>query len=287
VPAAVLPEVVDNAVVLGTAEADLLGAPVPIAGLAGDQQAALIGQACLEPGMVKATYGTGAFILANTGERAVASRHRLLATTAFRLGGQPVYALEGAIFVAGAAVKWLRDGLGIVGEAAETAALAATVPDDHRVVLVPAFVGLGAPQWDPGARGLIAGLTLDAGRAHLARAALEAVGYQTADLIQAMAADGTGGLATLRVDGGMAANDWLCQFLADILALPVERPRNVETTALGAAMLAGVAAGIWPDLAAAASSCWASERIFTPRRDAAWRADRLALWHEAVARARS
>ncbi|HVV93549.1 MAG TPA: glycerol kinase GlpK, partial [Hyphomicrobiales bacterium] len=261
VPPTLLPEVVDNAAVLGMTEPALFGAPVPVAGMAGDQQAALIGQGCLRPGMAKATYGTGAFILANTGQHPVGSPSGLLATTAWRLGGEATYALEGAIFVAGAAIKWLRDGLGVVRDAAETAALAATVPDDHRVFLVPAFVGLGAPYWDPGARGLIAGLGFDAGPAHLARAALEAVAYQTADLVGAMAAAGTGALATLRIDGGMAANDWLCQFLADVLGLPVERPRNVETTALGAAMLAGVATGVWPGLAAAAAACWSSELV--------------------------
>src|SRR5689334_2010985 len=234
VPEAMLPDVRDNSGIFGTSAARLLDRQLPIAGMAGDQQAALFGQACFAPGMVKSTYGTGCFMLANTGEHAVASEHRLLTTPAYRLNGRTTYALEGSIFVAGAAVKWLRDGLGVIADASETDSMVTHVPDSHGIVMVPAFVGLGAPYWEPEARGSIFGLTLDATGAHLARAALEAVAYQTFDLMEAMANDGAAPAGAVRVDGGMAANAWLCQFLADILDVPVERPENAETTALGA-----------------------------------------------------
>jgi glycerol kinase len=283
VPQALLPDVHDNSHVFGTTAPGLFDAPIPIAGMAGDQQAALFGQACFEPGMAKSTYGTGCFALLNTGSEAVESRNRLLTTPAYRLGGQTTYALEGSIFVAGAAVKWLRDGIGVIGSAGETEALAIEVPDDHGVYMVPAFVGLGAPYWDPDARGAIYGLTLDATAAHLTRAALEAVAYQSLDLAEAMASDGASKPAALRVDGGMTANSWLCQFLADVLECPVERPSNLETTALGAAFHAGLATGVWPDLAAL-SGIWAQRDSFQPSMDAARRSALVAGWKAAVGR---
>ncbi len=282
VPEPLLPEVHDNAHVFGTTAPGLFDAQLPIAGMAGDQQAALFGQACFEPGMVKSTYGTGCFMLVNTGEQPVASRHRLLTTPAYRLAGMTTYALEGSIFVAGAAVKWLRDGLGVIADAAETDSLATRVPDSHRVYLVPAFVGLGAPHWDPDARAAIFGLTLDATAAHLARAALEAVAYQTLDLLEAMAGDGARPSA-VRIDGGMTANEWLCQFLADMLQLSVERPRNLETTALGAAFLAGLATGVWADLDAMAAT-WQRRDQFTPALSPDRRDELVAGWRTAVAR---
>ncbi len=284
IPRALLPEVRDSSGVFGTTEPDLFGTAIPVTGIAGDQQAALIGQACFEPGMAKSTYGTGCFLLLNTGTTAVESQNRLLTTPAYRIGGQTTYAMEGSIFVAGAAIKWLRDGLGLIRDAAETDALARQVPDSHGVHLVPAFVGLGAPHWRPDARGLISGLTLDATGAHLARAALESVAFQTRDLVAAMAADGTARAAAIRVDGGMAANDWFCQFLADVLDARVERPAEVETTALGAAFLAGLATGVWPDLAAVAAT-WASGAEFRPAMGPQRRDALLAGWQSALGRA--
>ena len=283
VPAAMLPAVEDNSHIFGTTADGLFDAPIPIAGMAGDQQAALFGQACFEPGMAKSTYGTGCFMLLNTGPEALASEHRLLTTPAYRLDGVMTYALEGSIFVAGAAVKWLRDGLGVITHARETHDMATQVPDSHGVYMVPAFVGLGAPHWDPAARGAIYGLTLGATAAHLARAALEAVGYQTMDLAAAMIADGGAAPATIRVDGGMAANDWLCQFLADMLQVPVERPAHLETTALGAAFLAGLATGVWPDRAALART-WTRADRFEPRMAEADRARLAVGWQDAVRR---
>jgi glycerol kinase len=282
VPRALLPEVRDSSGDFGRTAAGLLDAEIPIGGVAGDQQAALIGQGCFEPGMAKSTYGTGCFLLLNTGAVPVASQH-MLTTMAYRLAGRPSYALEGSIFVAGAAIKWLRDGLHLLRDAAESAALAASVPDDHGVYLVPAFVGLGAPHWEPRARGLICGLTLDAGGAHLARAALEAVAYQTLDLTSAMARDGALAPSALRVDGGMAANDWLCQFLADVLDARVERPAGLEATVTGAALLAGLAAGVWPDLRATAAALGAAT-VFSPRMLPARRAALIAGWRAALAR---
>jgi glycerol kinase len=240
VPMAILPQVHDNAHVFGTTAPGLFDAAIPIAGMAGDQQAALFGQACFAAGQAKSTYGTGCFMLLNTGETAFTSRSGLLTTPACRIDGRMTYALEGSIFVAGAAVKWLRDGIGVITHARDTNDMATQVPDSHGVYMVPAFAGLGAPYWDPDARGAIFGLTLGSTQAHLARAALEAVGYQTLDLARTMEADGARYPAALRVDGGMAANDWLCQFLADLLETPVERPAHLETTAL-AAFLPG-----WP-----------------------------------------
>jgi glycerol kinase len=283
VPAEVLPEVRDNSGLFGTTEPTLFGRPLPIAGMAGDQQAALFGQACFAPGMVKSTYGTGCFLLMNTGE-AVTSTNRLLTTPAYRFAGETTYALEGSIFVAGAAVKWLRDKLGVIADARETHGLATQVPDDHGVYLVPAFVGLGAPHWRPDARALVTGMTLDTGAAHLARAALEAVAYQTRDLVTAMVADGAAHPEALRVDGGMAANNWLCRFLADIIGCPVERPAVVETTALGAAFLAGLAVGVWPDLKAL-SATWALDRRFAPTMAEEKRSGLIAGWEDALRRA--
>ena len=283
VPEAMLPEVRDNSGLFGTTAPGLFDVVLPIAGMAGDQQAALFGQACFVPGMVKSTYGTGCFMLVNTGEQAVSSTHRLLTTPAYRLAGRTTFALEGSIFVAGAAVKWLRDGLGVIADASETDSLATRVPDSHGVYMVPAFVGLGAPYWDPDARGAIFGLTLDATGAHLARAALEAVAYQTFDLADAMSKDGAARSSAIRVDGGMAANAWLCQFVADILQVPVERPENLETTALGAAFLAGLATGVWNGLDAL-SSTWRRRDRFEPAMDAGTRKRLLEGWHSAVAK---
>ncbi len=282
IPAALLPKVRDSSGVFG--ETSLFGAPIPIAGIAGDQQAALFGQTCFARGEAKATYGTGCFVLLNTGEEAVASDNRLLTTTAYRLAGKPTYAIEGSIFVAGAAVKWLRDGLGLITRASQTDDMATRVADNGGVYMVPAFVGLGAPHWQPDARGLIAGLTLGTSAAHVARAALEAVAYQTSDLADAMVADGAEPPAAIRVDGGMSANDWLCQFLADILRVPVERPATLETTALGAAYLAGMATGVWDGIAGVAA-IRRDVRRFEPVMGADERDALLAGWRRALARA--
>ncbi|QNE30778.1 glycerol kinase GlpK [Sphingomonas sp. NBWT7] len=283
VPPAMLPAVHDNAHVYGTTDPALFGAAIPIAGIAGDQQAALFGQACFDRGSAKSTYGTGCFMLLNTGAQAVESKHRLLTTPAYRLAGETTYALEGSIFVAGAAVKWLRDGIGIITHASQTNDMATKVENSHGVYMVPAFVGLGAPHWDPDARGSIHGLTLDTTAAHLARAALEAVAYQTLDLAEAMAADGGSRPKILRVDGGMAANDWLCQFLADLTDTAVERPLDLETTARGAAFHAGLATGLWSGLDALAA-LWAREQCFEPVMTAEDRAPLVAGWRNAVRR---
>jgi glycerol kinase len=284
IPAALLPEVRDSSGKFGHAVSDILGAEVPVLGIAGDQQAATVGQACFSPGMVKSTYGTGCFLLLHTGDTPVVSRTRMLTTVALQLDGRRSYALEGAIFVAGAAVQWLRDGLGTIGEAAEAGALAARADAGHHVYLVPAFVGLGAPHWNAEARGALFGLTRATGPAELARAALESVAYQTRDLIEAMRADWSASADTvLRVDGGMVASDWTMQFLADMLAAPVDRPVVLETTALGAAYLAGSAAGLCPDPAAFARS-WALQRRFVPHMQAADRSRLYAGWQYAVRR---
>jgi glycerol kinase len=279
VPRQALPEIVDCAGDFGTT--GLLGAPVKIAGLAGDQQAAAIGQACLSPGDTKATYGTGAFVLTNTGTEARRSEHRLLTTVAWQLGGERAYALEGSVFVAGSVVKWLRDAIGLVATAAETEALARSVDDNGGVYLVPAHVGLGAPHWAPDARGAITGLSFGAGRAHIVRAALEAMAYQTNDLMTAFAADGAP-WAGLRIDGGMTSNDWVAQDLADMLDLEVERPRFVETTALGAAMLAGIGCGLFGSLEEAAGAMRGAVERFSPAMDEPARATRLAGWRAAI-----
>ncbi len=291
IPAAVLPEVKDNSGLFGATTADLFGRPIPVTGMAGDQQAATFGQACFAPGMLKSTYGTGCFALLNTGGTAVPSRNRLLTTVAWRLAGRTTYAVEGSIFIAGAAVQWIRDGLGIISDAAESEAVAARLADTAGVYLVPAFTGLGAPWWDPDARGAILGLTRASTRDHIVRAALESVCYQTADLLRAMADDvaaaGVASLpAELRVDGGMVRNSWLCQYLADILDRPVDRPAVTETTALGAACLAGLAVGLYPSTEAIAAA-WRRERRFEPAMDAATREARLAGWRDAVSRIRS
>lgn len=284
VPAAMLPDVRDCADDFGTSEPALFGAAIPIRGVAGDQQAATIGQACFQPGMMKSTYGTGCFALLNTGAERVRSKNRLLSTIAYRLDGQTTYALEGAIFMAGAVVQWLRDGLGIIQNASESGALAAKADPMERTYMVPAFVGLGAPWWDPEARGALYGLTRNTGPAEIARAALESVAYQTHDLLEAMRRDWPSGETTvLRVDGGMVASDWTMQSLADILGAPVDRPTFLETTALGAAWLAGSSAGLWPDMAGF-SEGWALDRRFEPAIEPATREARLAGWRDAIAR---
>ena len=285
VPASLLPQVVDCSGDLGVTTADFLGAPVPVLGMAGDQQAATVGQACIRPGMIKATYGTGCFALLNTGSIAVHSRHRLLTTIAYQLDGRRTYALEGSIFVAGAAVQWLRDGLRLIERSDHIEALAARAREGHGVYLVPAFVGLGAPHWDPDARGAILGLTRDSGPAEIAAATLDSVCYQTRDLLDAMRGDGAQ-IDELRVDGGMVGNDLLMQRLADTVGTPVERPRVTETTALGAAFLAGLRAGLWPSLDAL-SATWSLDRAFRPAEGAASRDRRYAGWQAAVRRVRS
>jgi glycerol kinase len=284
VPMAILPRVTDSSGEFGMTDPQVFGAAVPIRGIAGDQQAAVVGQACFEPGMMKSTYGTGCFALLNTGEEAVVSRNRLLTTIAYQFGGKRVYALEGAIFVAGAAVQWLRDALGILPSVDQSGPLAAEADPTQDVILVPAFVGLGAPHWDAEARGTLFGITRATGPKELARAALESVCFQTADLIDAMRGDwGAGAKTVLRVDGGMVASDWTMQRLADLLAAPVDRPRVLETTALGAAYLAGLQAGLYPPPDVFAQQ-WAVERRFSPTMAAAERERKLSLWRDAVRR---
>jgi len=285
VPAALLPQIRDCAGDFGTTLSDLFGGPIRILGIAGDQQAATVGQGCFQPGMMKATYGTGCFALLNTGDVPVASKNRLLTTIAYQLGGKRTYALEGAIFIAGAAVQWLRDALKVIAAAPDVNALAAAADPAEQVYLVPAFVGLGAPWWDAQARGALFGLTRKSGLAELARATLEAVGYQTRDLLEAMRADwpAAGTDTVLRVDGGMAASDVTMQFVADILAAPVDRPAVMETTAIGAAYLAGHAAGLCPDLPGFAAM-WKCERRFEPGMDIATRERKWAGWRDAVKR---
>ncbi|MFA6968627.1 glycerol kinase GlpK [Bosea sp. (in: a-proteobacteria)] len=290
IPAALLPEVRDCATLFGETAPDLFGAAIPVRGIAGDQQAATIGQACFSPGMVKSTYGTGCFALLNTGETPVASKHRLLSTIAYQLNGRRSYALEGSIFIAGAAVQWLRDGLGIIKDASETGPLARAADPAQDVYLVPAFVGLGAPHWDAQARGAIFGLTRGSGPREFAKAALESVCYQTLDLIEAMHADwpeaGPGSKAVrsvLRVDGGMAASDWTMQRLADLLDLPVDRPSLRETTALGAAYLAGLDAGLLPEPDRFAD-LWRLERRFTPGMAPSERSRKIDGWRDSVRR---
>ncbi|MER8644660.1 glycerol kinase GlpK [Mesorhizobium sp. M1252] len=285
IPVAMLPEVKDCADDYGVTEKSLFGAEIKILGVAGDQHAATIGQACFEPGMMKSTYGTGCFALLNTGADLVRSKNRLLTTIAYRLNGKTTYALEGSIFIAGAAVQWLRDGIKVIGKAEHSGVLAATADPTQNVYLVPAFVGLGAPHWDAEARGAIFGLTRNSGPAEFARAALESVAYQTRDLLDAMRKDWKGASAktVLRVDGGMVASDWTMQRLADILDAPVDRPTILETTALGAAWLAGSKAGVWPKAKDFAKS-WALERRFKPDMDADTRSAKLAGWRDAVRR---
>ena len=286
IPESLLPEVKDNSTIFGETTSDLLGRSVPIGGMAGDQQAAVVGQACFQRGDAKSTYGTGCFVLLNTGKEAVTSKNGMLTTIAYQLGGEITYALEGSIFVAGAAVKWLRDGLGLINRAADTDDMATKLDGNDGVYMVPAFVGLGAPHWDTEARASITGLTFAATGSHIARAALESVAYQTADLMDAMVADGARDARQIRVDGGMAANDWFCQFLADMLDTEVARPVNIETTAAGAAFLAGMATGIWSssdDIAAV----WKEERTFKPAMTDFQRATLKRGWQEALGRTRS
>jgi glycerol kinase len=282
VPRAILPEIVDCAGALGSTLPDLFGGAIPICGMAGDQQAALIGQACLTPGQTKATFGTGAFVLTQTGRTLPQSRYRLLSTIAWQLGGERHYALEGSVFVAGSLVQWLRDDLNLIDHAADTESLARSVNDNGGVYLVPALSGLGAPHWQPNARGAIMGLSFAAKKAHIVRAALEAMAHQTNDLKNAFAADGAD-WAELRIDGGMVANDWMAQDMADMLDIDVERPEFIETTALGAAMLAGVGAGLYPSLKAAAVMRRGVER-FSPQMNAATRDKRRDGWADALAR---
>ena len=286
VPRSALPEICDSAGRLGTTLADHFGGPIPICGVAGDQQAAAIGQACFAPGDTKATFGTGTFVLTHAGEAPPVSRNRLLATVAWQLAGERRYALEGSLFGAGSMMQWLRDALGFIGTSAESEALARSVVDSDGVCVVPAFTGLGAPHWDPDARGAILGLTLGTGRAHIVRAALEAVANQTFELQRSFAADGVD-WSSLRIDGGMAANSFLAQDLADLLCLDVERPANVETSALGAAMLAGLGAGLFASLAEAASAVRGEVEHFRAACDADTRDRRIASWDQAVAAVRS
>jgi glycerol kinase len=282
IPPALLPETRDTDGDFGSTDAGLFGDAIPIAGIAGDQQAALIGQACFRPGMVKSTYGTGAFALLHTGAEPAISRHNLLTTLAYRLGGETAYALEGSIFIAGAAVQWLRDRLHAVTAAGETQALAERADSRQRVYFVPAFAGLGAPYWAPAARGALFGLTAECGLNEIARASLEAVGYQTRDLIAAMAKDCGLAIDGMRVDGGMAASEWTMQFLADILPARVERPAMLETTAWGAAYVAGLARGLCPEPEAMMAR-WSAARRFTPDMDEAEREERYAGWRRTVA----
>lgn len=284
VPKAMLPEVLDCAADFGSTVADLFGAPIKILGMAGDQHAATIGQACFAPGMVKSTYGTGCFVMLNTGKTFVRSKNKLLTTIAYQLEGQVTYALEGSIFIAGAAVQWLRDGLKIIDDASQSGQLAAMADVSQNVVMVPAFAGLGAPYWEPNVRGAIFGLTRNSGAAELSRAALEAVCFQTRDLVEAMRTDwvrGSDDDVVLRVDGGMIASDWTMQFLADMLHAPIDRPTVAETTVLGVAWLAGMQAGVWPDMAGFAQA-WKLQRRFEPQMTQSERDRRYDIWQSAV-----
>jgi glycerol kinase len=283
IPRAMLPEVCPSSHVYGKCDRDLLGEPIPIAGDAGDQQAATFGQACFEPGSAKNTYGTGCFMLLNIGDKPRASEHNLVTTVGWQVGGKTTYCLEGSVFVAGAVVQWLRDGLGIIKTSAEVQKLATSVPDSGGVVIVPAFVGLGAPHWDPYARGAIFGITRGTTAAHIARAAVESMAFQSRDLLEAMRADAGLPLSVLKVDGGASVNDGLMQFQADILDATVRRPVVAETTALGAAYLAGLAVGYWTDQADVASN-WALDREFVPAMPYAERESRYRIWDEAVRR---
>ncbi|HVW87089.1 MAG TPA: glycerol kinase GlpK, partial [Bryobacteraceae bacterium] len=285
VPRAILPEIVPSCGRVGTIKADLFGEEIPISGIAGDQQAALAGQACFRPGLSKNTYGTGCFALTHAGDRLPQSSHRLLGTRAAALNPTPQYAVEGSVFVAGAVVQWLRDTLGLIGTAAESESIAASVPNTGGVYFVPAFVGLGAPYWDANARGTISGLTRSSGRAEIVRAALESIAFQSRELIDAMEANSGEPIKELRVDGGATVNNFLMQFQADILGKPVVRPLDVETTALGAAYLAGIAEKVWTG-ADEVESFWRVERRFEPQMSAAERDERMAGWCAAVARAR-
>ncbi len=285
VPRSVLPEIVPSGAWAGDTARKWFGAPIPVAGIAGDQQAALFGQRCVRPGLAKNTYGTGCFMLMHTGSKRVHSRNQLLCTAAAPADGQPQFALEGSVFIAGAVVQWLRDGLGIIKSARDVEALAAGVPDNGGVYFVPAFTGLGSPHWDPHARGMISGLTRGSTAGHIARAALESIAFQSADVLDAMHRDSGIAIAELRVDGGAARNDFLMQFQADLLGVPVVRPRMTETTALGAAYLAGLAVGYWKD-AAEIDAQWQAERRFEPGSAMATAQSLRTGWAQAVARAR-
>ncbi len=285
IPRACLPQVVDSSCVIGLLDESILGVSVPVAAMAGDQHASLFGQACLQPGMVKNTYGTGCFMLMNTGDRLIRSGHGLLSTMAWRIGGKPTYALEGSVFVAGAAIQWLRDEMHLLQTSAESEGLARSVPDTGGVYLVPAFTGLGAPWWDAYSRGTLVGMTRGTGRAHVVRAALEAIAYQSADLMNAMARDCGFTPQQLQVDGGASANGFLMQFQADVMNMTVVRPRVMETTALGAALLAGLAVGLYASPEETASA-WQQEAAFAPGMDEGTRSALLRGWHRAVDRAR-
>ncbi len=283
IPRQLLPEVKDSSADFGSTTADFLGAPILIGGIAGDQQAALIGQACFTPGMVKSTYGTGCFMVMNTGDKIVQSRNRLLSTVAYRLNGKATYAIEGSIFVAGATIQWLRDGLKLIGNASETEAIAQRTDDARGVYLVPAFTGLGAPYWDPHARGAIMGLTRDTGISEIVTAGLQSVCFQTRDLMEAMKRDGASEVTTLRIDGGMVVNNWVSQRLSDIIGVAVDRPTVTETTALGAVYLAGLQAGLFKSLEEIAE-LWHCEREFTPCMPAERRESLYKGWLDAVRR---
>ena len=285
IPASLLPEVLDCAADFGMTQPELLGGAIPISGVAGDQQAAMIGQACFHPGMAKSTYGTGCFVMMNTGPTPIRSRNRLITTVGYRLDGRTTYALEGSIFVAGAAIQWLRDGLKLIHHAGETEALAGQAGESCGVYLVPAFTGLGAPYWDPKARGAIFGLTRETGIAEIVAAGLQSAGFQTRDLLEAMNADGTCHTATLRIDGGMVNNNWMAQALANILGMTVDRPQVTETTALGAAYLAGLKQGVFRDLGEI-ESLWRSERSFAPNMDVHKQEELYRGWLDAVGRVR-
>lgn len=284
IPRQVLPSVVPSSGSLAASDATLFGSEIPICGIAGDQQAALFGQTCFQPGQAKNTYGTGSFLLMNTGNQAVTSEHQLLTTVAWRIGEQTEYALEGSVYFSGAAVGWLRDGLGLIKEARDVEPLAASVPDSAGIVFVPALTGLGAPHWDSGARGSLFGITPGSTAAHIARATLEAIAFQTRDVSDAMTADSGIGLQSLRVDGGAARNDLLMQIQADVVGVPVVRPRNIETTAVGAAMLAGLGSGLWPTRSSLAER-WQIDRVFEPTIGEEERDERFQLWRRAVDRA--
>ena len=286
VPRQLLPEVKDCASDFGTLAKDIVGAEIDVMGIAGDQHAAVVGQACFSPGMAKSTYGTGCFVLLNTGTTPIASTNGLLTTVAYQLGGQRTYAIEGSIFIAGAAVQWLRDGLGVIQSAEQSGEFAAESDPDQPIYMVPAFVGLGAPYWDPNCRGAVFGLTRSTGPKEFARAALEGVCYQTADLLEAMRADwrqAENARSVLRVDGGMSASNWFVQRLSDILGVPVDRPAAKESTALGAAYLAGLQAGVYP-APDEFSRTWRLETSFRPQWDEKMRAEKIAGWQDAVAR---
>ena len=286
IPHVLLPKVVDSSGVVGMLDKSILGVEIPIAGIAGDQQAALFGQACYEKGMVKTTYGTGGFLLMQTGTEAVESENGLLTTVAWRMGGKTEYALEGSVFVAGASIQWLRDEMKLISSAAESEEVALSVPDTAGVYVVPAFTGMGAPYWDMYGRGAIVGLTRGAGRAHIVRATLEAIAFQNADVMDAMTRDSGIPLSQMRADGGASANGFLMQFQADVLGIPVVRPAVTETTAMGAAYLAGLAVGVWESREQVAA-LWRTDRIYQPQWSEDQRAERLRQWHRAVLRAMS